>query len=753
MQHLPVHADVTVIGGGLAGTAAAIGAAREGATVALINNRPVLGGNASSEIRVWVCGATAHGAQKFARETGVMGELFRENQYRNPEGNPFLWDQVVLDAVRAEPNIRLFLNTDVRSVDADGDADERSIRSVTAWQMDTERVLTFTSSHFIDATGDGLVGHLAGAHYRMGREPHSEFGEPWAPEVPDDDMLGSTMFFYTKDAGEPVRFVPPSITKDISATSIVRNRPISTTANGCDYWWIEYGGELDSVQDAEHIRDELWGVVYGVWDHIKNSGEFDAETLTLEWVGSVPGKREYRRFEGDVMLTQHDIMAQTRFPDSVGFGGWSIDLHPSGGMYSDDKGSEHLFTAGIYHIPFRSLYSRNVSNMLIAGRDISASHVAFGTTRVMATCAVTGEAAGVAAAICARESITPRTLADERIGMLQQTLLRHDSSMLGIEWSDPADLALQATATASSTLEHLTTDRDHDILDRRTFPFHDRDLAILFPVQPSFDGVDLLLHLSGSTELEAELWSTGGGENHIPVHRLDAARLTVDAGEHWASLPFSHEAPDGANVVVVLRRNAHASLVYEDRPAPYGILGLVSRTPRTSSAQAQSNAWSAEELRRRAPIMRVHGATEALSPAQAIGGLQRPYDGPRLWSSDRLRIDPTPWLALDWPQPVEIAKIDIVFNDDVDIDLVNLHHHRTPWPVIPELVRDYRLEALSDGEWMPVASVVENRERHRSHLLEAPVTTTGIRLVVGATNGSEWASVVSLRAFGSDRAR
>ncbi|ERK71275.1 hypothetical protein N136_02411, partial [Leifsonia aquatica ATCC 14665] len=296
MQQQTVTSDVTVIGGGLAGVAAAIAAARAGATVALINNRPVLGGNSSSEIRVWVCGATAHGAQKYARETGIMGELFLENQYRNPEGNPYFWDQVVLDAVRAEPGIRLFLNTDVTEVDADGPDDDRRITAVTGWQQGSERRLTFTGAAFIDASGDGLVGELAGAWYASGREAASVYGEEWAPEVPDDNMLGSTLFFYTKDVGEPVRYVPPSITKDIAETSILVHRRIDTRANGCDYWWIEWGGELDAVNDNERIRDELWAVVYGIWDHIKNSGLFDAETLTLEWVGSVPGKREYRRF-------------------------------------------------------------------------------------------------------------------------------------------------------------------------------------------------------------------------------------------------------------------------------------------------------------------------------------------------------------------------------------------------------------------------------------------------------------------------
>ncbi|MFD7118850.1 FAD-dependent oxidoreductase [Streptomyces sp. NPDC059922] len=748
MQRLSVETDVTVVGGGLAGVAAAIGAARTGARVALINNRPVLGGNASSEIRVWVCGATAHGAQKYARETGVMGELFRENQYRNPEGNPYLWDQVVLDAVRAEPGIRLCLNTDVREVEADGADDDRTVRAVTGWQMGSERIIRFTSPVFIDATGDGLVGAQAGAWYRSGREAAHEFGEEWAPDQVDSDMLGSTMFFYTKDTGRPVRFVPPSIAKDVAATSIVRNRPISTTANGCDYWWIEYGGQLDAVADNEAIRDELWAVVYGIWDHIKNSGKYDADTLTLEWVGSVPGKREYRRFVGDHVLTQRDIIEQTRFPDAVGFGGWSIDLHPAGGMYAEGDGSKHLFSAGLYHIPFRSLYSRNVRNLLLAGRDISASHVAFGTTRVMATCAVTGEAAGVAAGLCVRDRMTPRQLANDHIDRLQQELLRHDASLLGVEWHHPADLAASAHATASSELRTLRAEpRPGERTSLQSLDGH--DVGLVIPVEPAIESVDLLLDASEATPLELELWSTGGGENHIPVERLDQASVPLVPGEQWVRAPFSHRAPHGRNVVLLLRRTPSAALVVLDRPGPYGVLGLVSRTPRTPSDRPQSNAWSAGELRRRCPVMVVRGDSGAYSAGQVTGPLQRPYDGPRMWSSESLREDPEPWIRLDWTEPRTLGCVDVVFNDDVDLDLINLHHHRTPFPVVPELVRDYGVEILTDGHWHTVVSVRDNRERRRSHPLETPVAATAVRLTVGATNGSEWATVVALRVFGA----
>lgn len=276
MRHQEVASDITVIGGGLAGVCAAIAAARQGVTVALVQNRPVLGGNSSSEVRMWVCGATAHGIHHYARETGIMGELFVQNQFRNPEGNPYYWDLVVLEAVRDEPNIRLFLNTDIRDVEADGPPENRRIRAVTGWMMGSETEVQFTGPTFIDCSGDGLVGFLAGADYRTGREPRDEFDEDWAPDVPDDNTLGSTILFYTKDVGHPVKYVPPKFAKDITTTSIPEQRVIRTDMNGCAYWWIEWGGEKDVVHDNEEIRDELQSAIYGIWDHIKNSGEFDA---------------------------------------------------------------------------------------------------------------------------------------------------------------------------------------------------------------------------------------------------------------------------------------------------------------------------------------------------------------------------------------------------------------------------------------------------------------------------------------------
>lgn len=276
-------------------------------------------------------------------------------------------------------------------MEADGSEENRNIRSVTGWMMGSERRIRYESPIFLDCTGDGLIGFLAGARYRLGREASREYGEEWAPEVADDITLGSTLLFYTKDAGRPVKFVPPSFAKDITQTQIPIKRVIRSGDSGCHYWWIEWGGERDTVHDNERIRDELWSVIYGIWDYIKNSGRFEAESMTLEWVGSIPGKREYRRFVGDYVLNQNDVIGQAPFRDRIAFGGWSIDLHPPQGMYAAESGSKHMHADGVYHIPYRSLYSANVSNLLFAGRNVSASHVAFGTTRVMATCAVMGK--------------------------------------------------------------------------------------------------------------------------------------------------------------------------------------------------------------------------------------------------------------------------------------------------------------------------------------------------------------------------
>ncbi|HEY0827565.1 MAG TPA: FAD-dependent oxidoreductase [Bacilli bacterium] len=748
MKNETIQTDITVIGGGLAGVCAAVAAARLGQTVALVQNRPVLGGNSSSEVRVWVCGATGHGVNRYARETGIMGEMFVENQYCNPDGNPYIWDLVVLETVRTEKNIQLFLNTDVHEVEADGDEWNRHIRSATGWMMGSERRLRFESKVYLDCTGDGLAGFLAGAQYRIGREAQHEYNEGWAPEAADDITLGSTILFYTKDVGHRVKYVPPSFAKNIANTSIPIKRVIRSGDSGCHYWWIEWGGELDTVHENERIRDELWSVIYGIWDYIKNSGQFEAENMTLEWVGSLPGKREYRRFVGDYVLNQNDIINQTPFEDRVAFGGWSIDLHPPQGMYSTESGSKHLHADGNYHIPFRSLYSVNVSNLLFAGRDISATHVAFGTTRVMATCAVIGEAAGTGAALCAAKGVTPRELYQKHLQDLQQTMLRQDGSIIGLANEDPLDLARRAKVTASSYLRHLEVETPA----MRCPLLH--DAGILFPVDARLDQVELLVDAAVSTTIEVEVWDTGKPENYVPCSLQAKAAVRVENGEkQWVSFDLEWLPDKPQNAFIIVKSNEAISLYLSHQPKT-GVLSFIKGEEPLVSTNLEDHQpdqpvvqWSMKKLVRKPLCFRVKPETQAYSPEKIVDGYIRPFGGPHLWVSELMAPEMEEYVELSWEKTVTIAEIHLTFNDDVNEDLINLHHHRTSFEIIPELVKNYRIEVWANGEWKAVHHELNNRKRKRVHRLDKSMPTNRLRLVVESTNGCSRAEVVEVRIY------
>lgn len=749
MRTQTFEADITVVGGGLAGVCAAISAARLGKRVALIGNRPVLGGNSSSEVRVWVVGATAHGVQRFARESGVIGELYVENQYRNPEGNPIIWDEVVLDAVRAEANITLFLNTDVRELET-GEVDgERIVTSVRGWTMGSEIWTTFSSPYFLDCTGDGLIGHLAGAEYRIGREARHEFDEAWAPEEADAELLGSTILFYTKDVGRPVDFVAPESAKDITKTPIPTSRILRSGDSGAHYWWIEWGGHLDTVEDNEAIRDELKSVIFGIWDHIKNSGDFDAENLDIEWVGALPGKREYRRFLGDYVLTQNDLLDQVDHEDDVAFGGWSIDLHPVEGMYATSPGAHQRYSNGTYGIPFRSYYSRDVANLLFAGRDISATHVAFGSTRVMATCGAGGEAAATGAALALDLGVRPRELAARHADVLRQLVLRQDGSVFGVRNTDPDDLARSARIVASSVARTVDPVELFPEADQTAFAL-ERDLGVLVPVDPRLEHVDVLVEVARDTRLAASLWTTGHRQNAVPIDKQLQVEvsLTATEGPQWVRLPFEWTPDEPENVVIVLEAAEGVSVVLAEAQVP-GVLALPHKPQADGDANVMVEesesvvAWPAIPLRGKTVRVRLSPSTEAFSEQKAVGGYQRFYGGPNMWMSQPGATEHA--LTLEWDEPRQLRSIRLVFDDDTDVELNTLHHHRTPDRIFPELVRDYVLETRSGDQWHEVVRVEANRRRQRVH--EVSQTADALRLRVLATNGAPQARVVSLRVY------
>ncbi len=458
---MPEH-DVVVIGGGLAGCTAAVAAARNGASVVLIQNRPMLGGNASPEILVPPVGVWPHGSGGHnsldPRETGLIEEYRTEGNQRMHEGK--LYAKRLLRFVKLEPNLDLFLNTHATGVEMHKDTDRSEIASVLAMNVRTGRRLRFPGRLFVDCTGDSVVGVAAGAEYRHGKEPKSMYNEPWAPDEPTTNTMGNSIKYYSRDVGEPQTFTPPPWAYEFPTCDGFRKHRHPRLGENMGWqWMIELGGLRDTFADAEEIRDDLFRLVYGLFDHVKNRCPQLAERAAnhkLLWVGYVAGKRENRRLMGDYVLTQNDIYKQTIFPDRVAYGGWSIDDHYSGGFfhqgppgYHHDHPEMHL-KGHPFSIPFRTLYSKNVVNLMMAGRNHSASHLGMSNTRVMLTCAVMGHAVGTAAGICIEEKVSPRTVCYKHIERLQQQLLKEGAHIFELKANDPRDLAPKATITASS---------------------------------------------------------------------------------------------------------------------------------------------------------------------------------------------------------------------------------------------------------------------------------------------------------------
>lgn len=416
LPHESHRADLCVVGGGLAGMCAAIAAARHGAKVVLMHDRPVLGGNASSEVRMWVSGA--HGENN--RETGILDEIHCENQYRNPLQNYPVWDSILYEKVRFEPHLTLLLNCSCNRLEMDG----ARIASVTGWQTTTQTWHTVTAELFADCSGDSILAPLSGAEFRVGREAADEFGEDIEPAVADRKTMGMSCLIQLRETDHPHPFVPPPWANKYPRCDDLPHRSHDLHSN---FWWIELGGEDDSIRDTERLRDELLKAAFGVWDHLKNHcAEVEARNWVLDWVGFLPGKRESRRYVGDHILTQNDVRSEGRFADLVAYGGWSLDDHHPGGL--NHPGPPTLFhpAPSPYGIPYRSLYSRNIGNLFFAGRNLSATHAAMSSTRVMATCAVCGQAVGTAAALAAAHGLSPRGVYHHRLADLQQALMDDD---------------------------------------------------------------------------------------------------------------------------------------------------------------------------------------------------------------------------------------------------------------------------------------------------------------------------------------
>jgi hypothetical protein len=408
--------EFCVVGGGLSGLCTAIAAARNGTQTILVQDRPVLGGNASSEVRMWICGA--HGKDNI--ETGILEEIKLENCHRNPQLKYTIWDSVLYEKAHFQPNLKLMLNCSINEVKTSGN----KISEIAGWQLTTQTRHVIKAKFFADCSGDSVL-RVCGAELRRGREAREEFNEAHAPETPDRKTMGNSLLLQVReiDPEDHVPFVKPKWANTYEEEQLPHR---GLTPGSGNWWWLEIGGEYDTIGEGEELRDELYKIGFGVWDMIKNHPDGRGKKWELEWIGSLPGKRENFRYVGDVIMNQNDVEAEGKYEDMVAYGGWSMDDHHPAGINYVGKPTIFHPAPSPYGITYRCLYSANIDNLFMAGRNISVTHMALSSTRVMATCAIIGQAVGTAAALAVKHNTTPRGVGQQHITELQNTLMDQD---------------------------------------------------------------------------------------------------------------------------------------------------------------------------------------------------------------------------------------------------------------------------------------------------------------------------------------
>ena len=532
--------DVAVIGGGIAGLCAAVSSARHGAKTILIQNRPVLGGNASSEVHVPINGSY-HFVNKFGvdRETGIVEEIQLENKFYNVQNSWEVWDHVLYDYVTRQENLTLLLNTQAISSEVEGNVIKKAI----CYQFSTESKIIVNADVFVDCSGDGALAVSAGAEFRSGREGKAEFNEKYAPDEPDGWVMGDSIQFSSKDMGYPVPFYPPSFAIKYDPSK-AKARKISHLS--CGFWWVELGSDLDIVDVTEENRHKLLGYLYGAWDYVKNSGKFpEAANLVLDWVGSLPGRRESRRFMGDYILNENDLTHYTHFNDAIAYGGgWSLDEHCPGGILNDTEPASyfHQKFEKMFEIPYRCLYSKNIDNLMFAGRNVSVTHMALSATRLIAICGIMGQAAGTAAAMCSKYGTSPRGIYKKYIPELQELLMRDDCYIPNRPAKDAADLARKAEITASSTtsgsVSLLTDGYGRDEVERIHHWQSDGlnpDLILSWnkPVKVSCVEIKCDTNLHTEIELHPSIEKRRTQRPGMPIEMIKAASVVVEVDGSW----------------------------------------------------------------------------------------------------------------------------------------------------------------------------------------------------------------------------
>jgi FAD-dependent oxidoreductase family protein len=730
--------DLVVVGGGISGTCAAISAARNGLKTALVHERSMLGGNSSSEVRLFPEDTASHST--WIKESGILDEIHVEERVRNQE--PYIeglmnchWDLVLYEWAVREKNLTLFLNTTMREVEM---KDAAHILAVHAAQLGTEKSFALEAPLFVDASGDGVLGFRAGADFRWGKEGRKEYGEPLAPDEPNGHVMGNTLFFRARDTGKPVPFQKPDWAADFNSESDLTSRGHGFIDGG--YWWIEVGEPMHPIKDNEEIRHEALRQLLGIWDHIKNkcTTREKAANYALEFVGFWPYKRESRRIIGDYVLTQRDVQDPQVHPDDIAYGCWGIDIHVPGGIQQryvapyppphDDANWEAYGTIP-YGIPLRSCYSRNIHNLLTAGRPISASYVAFASSRVLPTGAIVGQGVGAAAALCKKYDCDPRTVSREHAAKLQQLLLRQGCFIPGIENQDPRNLAWGARLTASA---------DAPLVFPEAKSGHPLKFAAaqLFPVSTDrLEGVELFL----ISTLPTAVGLTVGLRKAAHVWDFRSARDEATAS---ATVPAGYR---GHVRFVFNARTEPGALYYIHVPAQPGISWALFSESENDATKVPVGTTAADlpGAARWRPLTNGKSFVIRLLPEQrpysahnVVRGTNRPDRWTNLFLSDSLPA----WVELQFQRRVRFNTVEITFDTEVN------RRARAALFRYPECVKKYEVTAWTGTGWKTVAGESANYQRRRVHSFD-PLQSDRLRIRVHQTNGAKSARIYEVRVY------
>lgn len=734
--------DVIVAGGGPGGVPAAIACARQGVKVLLLQNRPVLGGNGSSEIGVTFDGAATY--NPYSREGGIAEELRRLRDF-DPELRGG-WTRALEKMVAAEPNITVAYHNHVCDVETEDD----TIKSVTALHIRDLIKIRYTGRLFIDCTGDGWLGYYAGAAYRFGREPQQQHNEYLAPKNPDTLTMsgclkGEALKYFT-DEGKEVPFVKPEWVPQLPTNDADFGRVI--TGNGTFMnWWVEAQNDYDDMWDGEQARDALFLVHLGYYDHLKNhwSKKDRIKNYQYHFASIVNGRRESRRLIGDYIFTQNDALNRVHFDDAVSYTGWSLDVHHPEGIFSGKEGPLHCaLRVKMTDIPYRCLYSKNINNLMMAGRNISVSHIGLGTVRVQNTIATLGQAVGTAAAMCIKLGETPRGIYQRHIKALQQQLIKDDLHIIGVRNEDANDPCLTATATASSVCTNEIFRTEHGVIGEL--------LPLDVPRTTRFgtsrkkgvqENLYVRLHSANPkpTTVTFHVRNLGGDvDTYSPPKPFTTLQAVVPPmGEYWVTVPYTTPMEPDPYVerfsfLVRIEPAEGISVRQLDWLTYHNTAGYIDHDGITK-ATSGVGLWIRTEEPETEPAN--------CGPENVCNGYNRIVDKDHYeWVSDPAQPLPQ-WIQLELQKPTKINTVSAVF--DTDLTNPGTAHAKPPRHTVPLCVKDYRVEVFAKGSWQEVARVADNIMRKRTHSF-APVTAEKIRVTVERTWGDASARIMEIRA-------